>query len=227
MAQFRAISDHVLQLALDPLQGVNCYLVPEGDGHTLIDAGGKLDARRIIKALRGRTLVRHVVTHVHPDHQGSSHAVCTEYDLPFIVPAGEERQAEAGTFEGLSGDSRRARVSARVFGGPGHPVAATIEDGDSVGDFVAVALPGHTPGQLGFWHEQSRTLICGDGLRNMSFATGRPGIRLPPDYFTVDPAEAKLTAAKIREMRPELIAFGHGRPARGADSIAEQLATLV
>ena len=89
MAQFRAISDHVLQLALDPLQGVNCYLVPEGDGHTLIDAGGKLDARRIIKALRGRTLVRHVVTHVHPDHQGSSHAVCTEYDLPFIVPAGE------------------------------------------------------------------------------------------------------------------------------------------
>jgi len=219
MAQFHAISDHVQQLALDPLQGVNCYLVPEGEGHVLIDAGGRLDAKRIIKALRDLKLTRHVVTHVHPDHQGSSHAVCSEYGVPFYVPSGEQRQAEAGNFDGLSGNSRRARISARVFGGPGHPVAATIADGDAVGDFVAVGLPGHTPGQLGFWHQQSRTLICGDGLRNMSFATGRPGIRLPPDYFSVDMTGVRESAAKIIDMEPELIAFGHGRPARGAAAI--------
>ncbi len=53
-----------------------------------------------------------------------------------------------------------------MFGGPGHPVAATIKDGDSVGDFAAVALPGHTPGQLGFWHEQSRTLRVQAGIAN-------------------------------------------------------------
>lgn len=227
MAQFRVISDHVEQLALDPLQGVNCYLISDGDGYALIDAGGKLDARRIIKALRGRTITRHLVTHVHPDHQGSSHAVCTAYDVPFIVPTGEERQAEAGTFEGLTGDSRRARLSARIFAGPGHPVAATVSDGDPVGEFTAIALPGHTPGQLGFWHEPSRTLICGDALRNMSFATGRAGIRLPPEYFSVDMGEVRRSARKIHEMRPELIGFGHGRPARGADRIAAELGTLV
>lgn len=223
MAHLTEIAPGIHQLALDPIQGVNCYLA----GEVLIDAGGRLDRKRILGALTGRTLNAHALTHVHPDHQGSSDAVCTERGVPFWVPAAEREQAESGDCLAAMPDNRIARFSNRVFAGPGHSVDRELTEGDVVGGLTAVALPGHSPGQLGYWRESDRVLVCGDALRNMSYATGRPGLRLPPDFFSTDMDEVRRSAEKIAEMRPALLAFGHGRPIAGADTIARKLEALL
>lgn len=219
MVSLRELAPGLHQLPLDPIQGVNCYLL----GDVLVDAGGRLDAKKIRKALTGRDVSAHALTHVHPDHQGSSHALCEALDLPFWVPAGERESAERGDCLAAMPDNRIARFSNRVFAGPGHPVARALAAGDEVGGFVAVSLPGHSPDQLGYWRAEDRALVCGDALRNMSYATGRPGLRLPPDFFSVDMDAVRASAAAVAELGPALLAFGHGRPMTGADEIARAI----
>jgi len=216
MPSLRELAPGLLQLPLDPIQAVNAYVL----GDVLIDAGGRLDAKKILKALDGQALTAHALTHVHPDHQGSSHRVCATLDLPFWVAEPEAAQAASGDCLSLMPDNRIARFSNRFFSGPGHPVARTLTAGDEVGGFTVIDLPGHSPGQIGYWREADRVLVCGDALRNMSFATGRPGLRLPPDFFSCDMAAVTATARKIRELAPELLASGHGRPLAGGASIA-------
>jgi glyoxylase-like metal-dependent hydrolase (beta-lactamase superfamily II) len=223
MPRLREIAPGLHQLPLDPIQGVNCYVA----GDVLIDAGGRLDAKRILKALDGRAITAHALTHVHPDHQGSSHAVCEALGIPFWVPAGEHGPAETGDCLATMPGNRIARFSNRVFAGPGHPVERDLAAGDEVGGFIAVSLPGHSPDQLGYWRESDRVLVCGDALRNMSYATGRPGLRLPPDFFSVDMDRVRASARAVAELEPELLAFGHGRPMRGGAAIARAIGALL
>lgn len=223
MPRLRELAPGLHQLPLDPIQAVNCYLV----GDVLIDAGGKLDGKKILKALTGQAVAAHALTHVHPDHQGSSHRVCEALGVPFWVAETERAQAEAGECLPLMPDNRIARFSNRFFSGPGHPVERGLHDGDTVGGFTVVDLPGHSPGQVGYWRESDRALVCGDALRNMSFATGRPGLRLPPPFFSCDMDAVTASAQKIAGMEPALLAFGHGRPLVGADRVAAALAGLL
>ena len=52
--------------------------------------------------------------------------------------------------------------------------------------------------------------ICGDVIRNMSYATGLPGIKEPPPIFTYDMAENRRSIRKLAELKPTLILPGHG-----------------
>ena len=213
----RELAPDVFQIALDPIDGVNAYLV----GETLVDAGSRHDARRIFKALDGRKVGLHALTHVHGDHQGSSKAVINEFRVPFAVPLGETEQAESGDMTSLMPATKRAALVTRLFAGPGVAVDRALSEGDEIGvGFTAVALPGHTLGQLGYWRERDRLLIAGDAFRNLSYATGQGRPAVPPEFFTVDPAEARRSVERILELRPALLAMGHGRPIRGKGSVA-------
>jgi glyoxylase-like metal-dependent hydrolase (beta-lactamase superfamily II) len=61
--------------------------------------------------------------------------------------------------------------------------------------------------------------ICGDVIRNLSYATGLPGIKEPPEIFTYDPAENRRSIRKLADLRPELTMPGHGPEIRGAQRI--------
>lgn len=208
----REIAPDVLQIPLDPIDGVNAYLV----GDTLVDAGSRFDAGKIARAIGDRPVRLHALTHVHPDHQGSSKALVERYRVPFAVPVGEEAQAESGNFAGLTPRTRRSRFVERFLGGPGAAVDRALSEGDEVGGgFTAIALPGHTPGQLGYWRERDRVLVAGDAFRNLSYATGRGYPAAPPWFFTVDQVQARSSVEKIAELRPSILAVGHGRPLVG------------
>ena len=49
-----------------------------------------------------------------------------------------------------------------------------------------------------------------DVIRNMSYATGLPGIKEPPEIFTADPAENRRSIRKLADLEPRLILPGHG-----------------
>ena len=61
-----------------------------------------------------------------------------------------------------------------------------------------------------YFRESDRVAICGDVIRNMSYATALPGIKEPPEIFTVDPAENRRSIRKLAELEPTTILPGHG-----------------
>ena len=151
---------------------INVYLA----GDVLIDAGRRWDRRRIFAELEGREISMLALTHVHPDHQGCAKAICEARGVPLAcheddVDAMEGRRAVAATA------NPGAKAFARMWEGPPHPVDRVLREGDEVAGFRVVHAPGHAPGEVIFFRESDRVAICGDVIRNMSYATGLPGIK--------------------------------------------------
>ncbi|MDX1420322.1 MAG: MBL fold metallo-hydrolase [Rubricoccaceae bacterium] len=203
------IAPDVHHLALMPFSSVNAYFA---DG-VLFDAGVRSSEAKIRRALGGRAVKAHALTHAHPDHQGASHAVCEALGLPLWVGA-----ADAPVMEGSAPmpmpDNALARLTARAWAGPPHPVARRLAEGDAVGRFTVIETPGHTAGHVVFWDEKARVLVLGDVLRNISYLTLQPGLREPPELFTPDPAQNRASARTLLGLRPKLVLFGHGPPLR-------------
>jgi hydroxyacylglutathione hydrolase len=184
-------------------------------GDVLIDAGTSSDRKRILSQLAGRTVTAHALTHAHPDHYGSSHAVCEAFDIPLWC--GER---DAGRVEGERPPppkGRAARLLNRLPPPQPHPVERRLNEGDEVAGFVVLDVPGHSPGHVAYWRESDRTLICGDVLFNLSLPTLRPGLREPYDMLTADPPRNRQSARRLAELRPNLVLFGHGPPLRDGD----------
>jgi hydroxyacylglutathione hydrolase len=85
-----------------------------------------------------------------------------------------------------------------------------LAEGDEVTDFRVVHAPGHARGEVIFWRESDRVAICGDVIRNLSYATYRPTLAEPPEIFTYDPAENRRSIRKLAELEPAPILPGHG-----------------
>ena len=202
---------------------INTYLV----GHVLVDAGGRTDRKVILKELRGRPLSAHALTHAHPDHQGASHAVCEEFGVPYWVPEADVAAAEnPDLIAERQPDHPIAQLMHRVFTGPGHPVDRALHEGDRVADFVVLDTPGHSAGHISLWRESDRTLILGDVLNSQDPLLGIPGLRLPKDFFTPDPAENRRSAKRLGELEPLLVLFGHGPPVRDTRKFVSFCASL-
>ena len=78
-----------------------------------------------------------------------------------------------------------------------------LNEGDEVAGFRVVHAPGHARGEVIFFRDSDRVAICGDVIRNMSYATGLPGIKEPPEIFTYDPPENRRSIRKLAELKPE------------------------
>jgi glyoxylase-like metal-dependent hydrolase (beta-lactamase superfamily II) len=221
----KPLADGLFQLGGIPPNAINIYLM----GGVLVDAGTRYDRRRVLRQVRGHEVVAHALTHAHPDHQGSSRAVCEALGVPFWCGEADAEAAE---------DPRvmLARMPAHPvnrwltprFHGPGHPVARRLREGDIVGGFAVIETPGHCAGHVSFWRESDRALILGDVLANMNFLTGLPGLREPPPFFSADPLLNRASARKVAALRPALVCFGHGPPLRDTEKFVrfvERLAT--
>lgn len=187
---------------------VNCYLI----GDVLVDSGMPWDGGRIVRLLRGRRLRAHAVTHAHPDHLGSTRHVCRNAQLPLWCGTDDVPAAESGALELTGAPHARwiLRLQRQLLFVRGQRVERTLRTGDEVAGFTVIETPGHTPGHVAFWRERDRVLICGDVMMGMSFKTFTPGLYLPIRRFTWKP-EVNLRSARIlSELRPRMIAFGHG-----------------
>ncbi len=202
----RTLAEGVHQLAGRPPNAINVYLV----GDVLVDAGTPGARRRILRQLAGREVRTHVVTHAHPDHFGSSHAVCEALGLPLWTGEVDAEAVETATPVPAAG--RVPAVLAKMKMPPAHPVARRLREGDEVGPgFVVLDVPGHSPGHIALWRESDRTLVCGDVFFNL------PSLRPPPRALTFDPARNRESMRRLAALRPALAVFGHGPPLRDAE----------
>ena len=177
----------------------------------LIDAGTLWDRRRIFAEIDGRDLSLVALTHVHPDHQGVAKDVCEARDVPLACHADDVDAMEGRRpIQEAHRDHPVNRVIRRFWEGPPHAVGRVLNEGDEVAGFRVVHAPGHARGEVVFFRDSDRVAICGDVIRNMSYATGRPMIAEPPGIFTYDPAENRRSIRKLADLNPATILPGHG-----------------
>ena len=219
----KKLADGVYQLAGFPPNAINVYLVED----VLIDAATKRGEQRIMRQLAGRTVNAHALTHAHPDHQGSSHAICEKLDIPLWCGQADVPAMETpGGIKNSQAPGWLNALQQRFWTGPPHPVARALTEGDEVAGFTVLDVPGHSAGHVAYWRESDRVLILGDVLNNMNVRTGVPGLHEPPDMFTPDPARNRESARKLAELEPAIACFGHGAPLRNPRRLSDFVAQL-
>lgn len=214
----------------------HAYLWTGRDGLTLIDASVPGSGPVIAEAIRGlgrspQDVRRLLLTHFHEDHAGSAaeiagwadvEVVAHRADAPFI------RGHEQGPPPVLADWERQLwdRVHAGMSHQPVMPVRVDREIGDGevidLGagiEAVAVAVPGHTPGSVGFHLPEARLLFTGDAV-----ARTPDGERVILGVFNTDPARAAESCQRLAALDVEIACFGHGDPV--ADGAGAQLRAL-
>jgi glyoxylase-like metal-dependent hydrolase (beta-lactamase superfamily II) len=193
---------------------VNCYLVEEGDGLTLIDAALPYSAKGILKAAEkiGKPITKIVLTHAHEDHVGALDSIKEVIpDVPVYISHRDHRlmngdrsldqHEEQTPIKG--GVPKKLKTRANVL----------LKEGDQVGSLIAIESPGHTPGLMSFLDTRTKALIAGDAFQT------RGGIAVAgdmkpwfpfPAFGTWSKHTALESAKKLVGHEPTLLAVGHG-----------------
>ena len=168
-----------------PIYGTNVYFVRSGESWVLIDAGFP-GSGRIIAETAGRLCGAAgrpgsiLITHGHPDHVGSAVGLAAAWNVPILASAAEMPFID-GT--ALYPEPLVAWL-ARVL--PRRAMAALVRDSDlgeavrpfdpqagvpGLPEWVCVPTPGHTPGHVAFFRPGDSTLIAGDAVLTMAWAS--------------------------------------------------------
>ena len=207
---------------------INCFLVREPDGFTLIDTGLFASASSIVRAANvlGGQIRRIALTHSHIDHVGSLDALVAAIPgAEFLIGRRESLLAkkdfplEPGeTGKPLSGFTGAQATPSRL-----------LEEGDRVGSLKAISSPGHTPDHLSYLDTRDNSLIAGDAFTTQTGLVVA-GVFKPtfpfPAVFTWSGVLAVKSAVKLRGLKPFVLAVGHGptlfSPAQKMDLALEE-----
>lgn len=193
---------------------VNCYLVREDDGLTLVDTMLPRSAKKILAEAQrlGWPIVRIALTHAHADHIGSldelreqlpgAEVIISPRDARLLakdktLDPGEEKGKLRGSYPGASTKPTR-----------------TVHPGERIGSLEVVASPGHTPGHISFLDLRDRTLIAGDAYATLggvaTSAKSSPLFPLP-SFASWHKPTALESARALRALDPSRLAPGHGK----------------
>jgi glyoxylase-like metal-dependent hydrolase (beta-lactamase superfamily II) len=191
---------------------VNCFLVLEDDGATLVDTNLAGSANAIFKAAKqvGTPIQRIALTHAHIDHLGSLDALVQQLPKIEFVIGQRESRLLTRDFSLDAGETGR-----KLMGFPGAKTRPSrlLMDGDRVGSLQAIFSPGHTPGHMAFLDVRDGSLIAGDAFTTQTgvFAAGAFKLFFPfPALFSWNRELAAESARKLRDLKPTRLAVGHG-----------------
>jgi len=192
---------------------VNCFLVKEDDGLTLVDtglAGSALGIRGAANSL-GSAIRRIVLTHAHVDHVGSVDALLRELPASEFLIGQRESRLLTGDFILDAGENGK-----KLLGFPGvkSRPSRCLNDGDRVGSLQTISSPGHTPGHMAYLDIRDGSLLAGDAFTTQIavVAAGVLKLYFPfPRIFSWNRELAAESARKLRNVKPTRLAVGHGK----------------
>ncbi len=185
---------------------VNSYTFREGNETYLIDTGSARKAKPIVRAFQRANVPlasvgKLLLTHHHIDHMGGAAYLrettkapisCHRKDVPFV-------------------DGRTKppmpllmRLFLRIHPAP---VAVVLNDGDRIGPLLVVHAPGHTPGEVVFYHAGRKILFSGDAV-----VEWKGQLTIPAARFASSLDQAVQSLSRIRALDAEILLPGHGVP---------------
>ena len=192
---------------------MNCYLLQEDDGITLVDSTTSSPAEEIASILQevGKDLRRVTLTHAHGDHAGGVAGVRQRF--PGVEVSIGERDSRI-----LAGDKTVLATEPKTevkgyFVKVDWKPDRLLKPGDRVGSLEVVAAPGHTPGHVAFIDVRDRSLIAGDAFQTRGGIAVSGDLRLLfpfPAMATWNKQSALASAIALRALNASLLAVGHG-----------------
>jgi glyoxylase-like metal-dependent hydrolase (beta-lactamase superfamily II) len=215
------LADGVHQLATQV--GINCWVLRDDTGVTLVDTG--LARKGLVPKLARlgiapSDVTRVLLTHGHPDHAGGIAGLIRAGATPSI----EVGEGDLATIRGDQGQpvsdvtTRTGRLFNRMpppgaFGVPVVlPQATALQGGEVLpiaGGLEVIPTPGHTPGHLAFHLVAHDLVIGGDVLFNIFSLRPSPGFlcwRIPANATSV---------TRLADLAPGTLALAHGRAVTG------------
>jgi glyoxylase-like metal-dependent hydrolase (beta-lactamase superfamily II) len=194
----------------------NVYLISTPQGPVLVDSAAPGAFRWLVRSLRQvgiapSQLAGVVVTHFHLDHVGTAMALqkcgVPVYALAAEVPILMGEAPHSG-YRGTAGKILLA-TERLLFGNPSFTGIRSLSVGEKLLDTTwrVVAAPGHTPGSLALYNEETGDLLSGDTLVS---AFGCPRANL--SFFTADRDQLIESALNLMALEPKYIHPGHGKP---------------
>lgn len=193
---------------------VNCYLVEEDNGLTLIDAAMPYSTKKILLAASkiGKPITNLILTHAHSDHVGSLDALKAALPDLRVSISGRDARLLAGDKSLLA-----TEPATPIRGGVPKGIQTTpdilLAEGDRIGSLEVIATPGHTPGSISLLDKRNGVLVAGDALQTRG-GIAVSGVMKPlfpfPAMATWNKEEALRSVVKLRALNPVLLAVGHG-----------------
>ena len=223
------LKSNLVQLTRYPvLFPMNCYLVTEDDGLTLVDStmSSPADDIAAIAKQLGKQLRRVALTHAHGDHVGGVSGVRQRFPEVEVSIAKRDAPILEGDKTLLPSEPQTAVKGyfVKVDWKPDR----LLEPGDRIGSLEVVASPGHTPGHIAFLDVRDRSLIAGDAFQTRGGIAVSGDLRLLfpfPAMATWNRQTALASAVALRALNPSLLGVGHGptlsEPAAAMDRAIE------
>jgi glyoxylase-like metal-dependent hydrolase (beta-lactamase superfamily II) len=183
---------------------VSAYILHRNGEAVIVDTGIENSEGAIGSALTAAGLGwdgvgQVILTHKHPDHQGSLQAVLG-------LTGGPPWYVGAGDLDAIDAEN-----------------GISVGDGDSVFDLQIIETPGHTPGHISILDSTSGILVAGDALNGANGGV----IGANPD-FSEDMTLANASVAKLAGFDYDVVLFGHGEPvlSEASEAVAALAETL-
>ncbi|HEV3002180.1 MAG TPA: MBL fold metallo-hydrolase [Solirubrobacteraceae bacterium] len=200
----------------------NVYLVRDGDGVLMFDAGART-MRGAVAAAAARLggLTRIVLGHGHTDHRGTAPA----FDVPVLCHPDEVVDAEGSggwrywdrDLSFLPPPQRQLHklFHARMWDGGPVKVAGTVSEGDDVAGFEVVHLPGHAPGMIALWRASDRVALSTDAFYVLDMWGRDTEPHLPLPGYNHDHEQARASLRKLAALDPAACHPGHANALTG------------
>ena len=200
----------------------NVYLLRDGDGVLMFDAGARVMTSAVAAAAaRLGGLTRIVLGHGHTDHRGTAPA----FDVPVLCHADDVADAEgSGGWRYWDSDlkflpwfQRPAHkfLHAKIWDGGPVKIDGIVAEGDDVAGFEVVHLPGHAPGLIALWRASDRLALTSDAFYTLNLYGHDCAPQVPIHGYNLDTEQARDSLRKLAALDPVAAWPGHAKPATG------------
>lgn len=214
-----------------PISFANVYFIGRAGGEwILVDTGMPGSASQIIEAAEARfgAGIRPqaiVLTHGHFDHAGSAHELAEHWDVPIYA-----HRLELPYLTGRSDYpppdptvSGAMAFLSRFLPHQGRDLRPRIRELQTntvpgIGGWEWLPTPGHTPGHISLFRSSDRVLLAGDAFATMNMDSwtgligGRQRLSRAGSPFNIDWDATRRSVKQVAELRPNVVACGHGIP---------------